>query len=78
MASVYKYLKVENVAGLRKLIISNSAKKNALDIEAYIEITGGFALDVIVLKLIILILNRFVFQMHYGWLLSMIQCLLLH
>lgn len=41
MASVYKYLKIENVAGLRKLIISNPAKRNALNIDAYNELTGG-------------------------------------
>lgn len=42
MASAYRYLKIENVAGLRKLIISNVAKRNALNIEAYNELTGGY------------------------------------
>lgn len=41
MTSVYKYIKIENVVGLRKLIISNLAKRNALDVEAYNELTGG-------------------------------------
>lgn len=81
MASVFKYIKVENAAGLRKLIISNPAKRNALNIEAYNELTGGVVHpDVTIQKRMISILTRlvFLFQMLYKWLLSMIQYPLSH
>lgn len=41
MSSLYKYLIVENVGSLRKIIISNPKKKNALNVDAYMELTGS-------------------------------------
>lgn len=38
----YKYFKIENIAGLRKIIINNPKKKNSLNLQAYQELTGEF------------------------------------
>lgn len=42
MTSPYKYLIIENIEKLRKIIINNPARKNALPLEAYQELTGEF------------------------------------
>lgn len=36
----YKYIKIENVDNLRKIIISNRRKNNSLNLDAYCELTG--------------------------------------
>lgn len=40
MTSPYKSLKIENFGHLKKVIISNPKRKNALSLEAYSELTG--------------------------------------
>ncbi|XP_055323559.1 enoyl-CoA delta isomerase 2-like [Sitodiplosis mosellana] len=41
MSSPYKYLKIENLGKLRKITISNPKLKNALNLQAYEELTDG-------------------------------------
>lgn len=40
MSVAKKTIRIENFGNLRKLIISNPKRKNALSIEAYAELTG--------------------------------------
>lgn len=40
MASNYKFFEIIDKSGLRKVIINNIKKKNALNMDAYRELTG--------------------------------------
>lgn len=40
MSFPYKYLKIGNLGKLRKITISNPKRKNALNVQAYQELTG--------------------------------------
>lgn len=57
MSSLYKYLIVENVGSLRKIIISNPKKKNALNVDAYMELTGSWWNDICALVHLINTIN---------------------
>lgn len=41
MVGAQKFIQITNIGGLRKLTITNPKKRNALNVDAYAELTGG-------------------------------------